>query len=217
MRKVATTTVVVLVVAALTFTLTQAFIGTKAQANSTTNFNITSTIYATPSGAYPAATCSGSLALLYPGVTRCVVFSVHNNLNVPITVQGITTVLDSGYSAPPAVCSGSNLTLPTFSGSFVVGGSSTANSRGVPILLKESSTNQDACKNFVFHFLYSGTAQYTDSTTTSLTSSPNPSTFGQLVTFTATATSGGAGTGTFSISWTGYSASGTLVQGQIIQ
>jgi hypothetical protein len=195
-RKVATVTVVTLIVAALSFLVAQAVIGTRAQGAplTTSNFTISSTIYTTHSGTYPAATCSGSPALLYPGVTRCVVFSVHNNLNVPITVQGITTVLDSGYSAPPAVCSGSNLTLPTLSGSFVVGGSSTANSRGVPILLKESGTNQDACKNFVFHFLYSGTAQYTDSTTTSLTSSLNPSTFGQLVTFTATVTATNAAT-----------------------
>lgn len=40
---------------------------------------------------------------------------------------------------------------------------------------------------------------------------------GSIVNFTATATAGGAGTGTFKISWTGYSASGTLVQGQIIK
>jgi hypothetical protein len=40
---------------------------------------------------------------------------------------------------------------------------------------------------------------------------------GAAVTFTATATAGGAGTGTFTIAWPGYSASGTLVQGQIIK
>jgi hypothetical protein len=40
---------------------------------------------------------------------------------------------------------------------------------------------------------------------------------GSSVNFTATATAGGPGTGTFKISWTGYSASGSLVQGQIIK
>jgi hypothetical protein len=40
---------------------------------------------------------------------------------------------------------------------------------------------------------------------------------GSTVKFTATATAGGAGTGAFTISWTGYSASGTLVQGQVIK
>jgi hypothetical protein len=40
---------------------------------------------------------------------------------------------------------------------------------------------------------------------------------GASVNFTATATAGGPGTGTFAISWPGYSASGTLVQGQIVK
>jgi hypothetical protein len=40
---------------------------------------------------------------------------------------------------------------------------------------------------------------------------------GSTVNFTATATGGGAATGAFAISWTGYTASGTLVQGQIIK
>jgi hypothetical protein len=38
---------------------------------------------------------------------------------------------------------------------------------------------------------------------------------GSSVTFTATATGGGPGAGVFTISWPGYSASGTLVQGQV--
>lgn len=40
---------------------------------------------------------------------------------------------------------------------------------------------------------------------------------GASVNFTATATQGGPGTGTFAISWPGYSASGTLVQGRIVK
>jgi hypothetical protein len=40
---------------------------------------------------------------------------------------------------------------------------------------------------------------------------------GSTVNFTATATAGGPGTGAFAISWPGYSASGTLVQGQIVK
>jgi hypothetical protein len=40
---------------------------------------------------------------------------------------------------------------------------------------------------------------------------------GAQVSFTATATAGSAGTGAFTISWPGYSASGTLVQGQIVK
>jgi hypothetical protein len=40
---------------------------------------------------------------------------------------------------------------------------------------------------------------------------------GSSVIFTATGTAGGAGTGAFSISWSGYSASGTLVHGLIVK
>jgi hypothetical protein len=40
---------------------------------------------------------------------------------------------------------------------------------------------------------------------------------GSSVIFNATGTAGGAGTGAFTISWPGYSASGTLVQGLIIK
>ncbi len=56
-----------------------------------------------------------------PGDARCVVFSVHNNLKAAISVQSMTTALDTtNYPAPPADCSGTNLVLPTFSGSFNV-------------------------------------------------------------------------------------------------
>jgi hypothetical protein len=40
---------------------------------------------------------------------------------------------------------------------------------------------------------------------------------GSTVNFTATATAGGPGAGAFAISWSGYSASGTLVQGQVVK
>jgi Ca2+-binding RTX toxin-like protein len=180
---------VALVAAALVFTVASGVTGPtktpKFILTSGTGFNITSTIYASPA-------CSGTPALLYPGITRCAVFSVHNSLTVPITVLTITTGLDGSYTAPPAICAGSNLTLPTFSGSFTVAGGASANSPGVPIALNDSGTNQDACENFTYHFVFSGTAQYTDATTTVLASSTNPSVSGHSVTFTATVTANNA-------------------------
>ena len=180
---------VALVAAALVFTVASGVTGPtktpKFILTSGTGFNITSTIYASPA-------CSGTPALLYPGITRCAVFSVHNSLTVPITVLTITTGLDGSYTAPPAICAGSNLTLPTFSGSFTVVGGGSANSPGVPIALNDSGTNQDACENFTYHFVFSGTAQYTDATTTVLASSTNPSVSGHSVTFTATVTANNA-------------------------
>ena len=123
------------------------------------------------------------------------VFSVHNNLTVPISVQSITSTLDTtDYPAPPAVCAGSYLTLPAYSGSFGVPGSGNATSPGVPIELMDGGTNQNACKTLTYHFTYSASAIYTDATTTTLASAPNASTSGQSVTFTATVTASNAST-----------------------
>ncbi len=159
---------------------------------SATGFTITSSIYST----YAPSGCSGTTpGLLYPGMTRCAVFSVHNNLNVPITVTSISMALtDFGL---PAVCVGSNLTIRAFSGSLTVpagGDANTLGVAGVPVSLNESQTNQDACKNLTYHFRYWGTALYADKTTTVLTSTPNPSTSGQSVTFTATVSANNAST-----------------------
>ena len=88
---------------------------------------------------------------------------------------------------PPAGCPTSNLNYgsTTFLGSLVVPASGT-NAVPVPISLRDTHTNQDSCENTTFNFVYTGTANYTDTTTTALTSSPNPSASGSLVTFTAT-------------------------------
>jgi hypothetical protein len=188
-KAVALASAAALVIAALVFTLASVVTGPtktpKFLLTSGTGFTITSAIYASPA-------CSGTPALLYPGITRCAVFSVHNSLTVPITALTITTGLDGSYPAPPAICAGSNLTLPNFSGSFTVAGGGSANSPGVPIALNDSGTNQDACENFTYHFVFSGTAQYTDATTTVLASSTNPSVSGHSVTFTATVTANNA-------------------------
>jgi large repetitive protein len=155
------------------------------------SFTITSTTYTTPSGTYPAASCSGTPALLSPGVADCVVFSVHNNLKATISVQSITTTLDTtNYPAPPADCSGTNLVLPTFSGSFNVTGGGNATSPGVPIELKDNGAPQTDCENYTYHLVYAGGANYTEvyGTSTGLVSSQNPSTAGESVTYTATVT-----------------------------
>ena len=141
----------------------------------TPGFTVTSQVYAAFSGASPSTSCVGTPALLYPGVVRCLVFSVHNNTRVPLLVQSIHTVLDSHFSPPPRVCSGPHLLLPDFTGALVVASDSTARSPGVPVVLRESGTNQDACENLRYHFTYSATAVYTDTTSTSLSVTPNPS------------------------------------------
>ena len=181
---------VALVVATLAFGVSSSVLGTKSVAQRL-GFDLTSgdSSFTITSSIYPSPSCSGSLALLYPGTPRSAVFTVQNLLNVPIMVQSITSALDTtDYPAPPADCMGTNLVLPTFTGFLNVPAGGDANSPGVPIELNDNGSPQDDCENYTYHFVYSGSADYTDSTTTSLGSSPNPSTSGQSVTFTATVT-----------------------------
>jgi hypothetical protein len=140
------------------------------------------------SAIYPSPKCAGSSALLYPGVTRCLVYTVKNDLDVPISVQHITAALDPHYSAPPSGCTAADLSLPSFSGWLQVSGNGSATSAGLPISLIDTKTNQDNCEHTVLHFVYEGTAVYTATTSTTLASSPDPSFSGQYVTFTATVT-----------------------------
>jgi hypothetical protein len=184
---------IALVVAALAFGVSSSVLGTRSAiaqhlgfdlSSGTSSFTITSTVY-------PFPACSGSTALLAPGVTRCMVFTVQNDLKASISVQSITTALDTtNYAAPPADCDGSNLELPTFSGSLNVPGGGSATSPGVPIELNNSGSSQDICKNYTYHFVYSGNANYSEvyGTSTGLASSQNPSSVGQSVTYTATVT-----------------------------
>ena len=152
--------------------------------SASSTFTITGSVYSSP-------TCSGAPALLYPGVTRCEVFSVTNSMTVPITVQTITTTLAS--TGLPAQCGLSNLTLPKFQAgvsgaAFVVLPGKTATSPGVPISLEDSHSSQNLCAGTTYQFSFSGTATYTDSTSTVLGASPSAPTYGQSVTFTGTVT-----------------------------
>jgi hypothetical protein len=205
-KSVVASSAIALVVAALVIGISSLVLGPRSASSQhlgfdltsgSSSFTITSTIYTTPSGAYPATTCSGTPALLSPGVTRCLVFSVHNNLSVPITVLSITSALDTtNYPAPPSDCTGTNLTLPTYSGSFDVPAGGDTDSPGVPVELNDNDSGQNDCQNIAYHFVYTGSADYTDSTTTDLTSAPNPSTSADSVTFTATVSAGNPSTDT---------------------
>ena len=190
-KSVMATSAIALVVAALVIGASHLAVGPRTASPQHIGYELTSSpsTFTITSNVYPSPACSGSTVSLYPGTTRCVVFSVQNLLNVPITVQNITTTLDGSFPAPPTQCAPPTyFTLPRFSGSTTVGANATVNLPGVPIELLESGSDQSACENFQYHFVYTGGAQYTDSTTTSLTSSPNLSTSGQSVTFTATVT-----------------------------
>jgi hypothetical protein len=180
---------IALVVAALIVGFAPFVLGHRASAtqqfgaelsSSTSTFTVTSAIY-------PSPACTGSPALLYPGVARCAVFTVQNTLNVPITVQTVTAALDPAAPALPAQCSPPTaFTLPSFSGTVAVPAGASTNLAGVPIELKDNGADQSACENLQYHFVYSGTAQFTDSTATVLTSSAAAAGSGQPVTLSAT-------------------------------
>jgi Ca2+-binding RTX toxin-like protein len=199
-KSVMASSAIALLVAALVMGISSLVLGSKSASSEhlgfgltsgSSSFTITGTAYTTPSGAYPAATCSGTPAPLSPDVTRCVVFSVHDNLKANITVTGITTALDTtNYPAPPADCTGTNLVLPNFSGSLNVTGGGDATTPGEPMELKNDGAPQNDCKNLTYHFVYSGSASYAEiyGTSTGVASSSSPSTAGQSVTYTATVT-----------------------------
>jgi len=146
-----------------------------------TGFVITSNIYPSPG-------CSGSTPLLFPGVTDCAIFRVQNNLSVPISVQNLAMAVNS----VPVGCPASDFSLPTFGGTLTVPAGGTASTSGLPISLIDTGTNQDGCQDVTVGFTYSGNAQYTDTTSTALTSSPAAPTSGQPVTLSATVTGSNA-------------------------
>jgi hypothetical protein len=156
---------------------------------STTSFSITSTISSSSTSQVPA--------LLYPGVQRYLWYDVANPLTVPLTV----TSLSISAVTTPSGCALSNLDYAntTFTGSLLVpqkvGAVDGTNAVAVPISLYNFNFSQnnpasttENCADKTFTFTFKGTAQYTDTTTTVLTSSPDPSSSGQSVTFTANVT-----------------------------
>ncbi len=123
---------IALVVAALVIGVSSFVLGPRSASPAHPGFDLTSggSSFTITSNIYSSPACSGSTASLYPGTPRCAVFTVQNLLNVPITVESITTALDTtNYPAPPpSDCAGSNFVLPTFAGSLTVAAGGTANS-----------------------------------------------------------------------------------------
>jgi hypothetical protein len=155
-----------------------------ASAVPSTDFTIASTISSSPT--------SQSAALLYPGVQRYLWYTVTNSLSVPITVTSLSI---SAVTAPSG-CATTNLNYSgtTFSGSLVVPASGT-NTVSEPISLLNLNTSQnnassptENCASKSFTFTFTGSAEYTDVTSSVLGSSPNPSTASQAITLTDTVT-----------------------------
>ena len=183
-KSVMASSAIALVVAALTFGVASAVLRPAASpfsATPGTAFTVSSAIYASPS-------CSGPTVPLYPGATDCAVLTIRNNLSVPMTVLSLSTTV----SSPPAGCPASDFDLPTFSGSLPIPANGAVSTSGLPISLIDTHTNEDACEGLTVGFTYTGSAQYTDSTSTVLTASPSAPTSSQPTTLSATVTGNNA-------------------------
>lgn len=95
-------------------------------------------------------------AVLYPGVPRCLVYTVHNPYSAPIAVN----TLGIGAVSAPSLCATDNLDLSaaSYSGSFTVPAGGSVQSPAMRITLRDTRVNQDSCKAVTFAFTASGTA-----------------------------------------------------------
>lgn len=102
-------------------------------------------------------TCTSS-ALLYPGVPRCLTYTVTNPNEFPIEVTqlGIARVTSSA----PSSCPSQNLDLgkSRFSGSLTVPATATR-ATSVPIKMLDEG-NQNRCRGAVFSFTYNVALTY---------------------------------------------------------
>ena len=124
------------------------------------SFSITSKLY--------AHTCTNTAtAKLYPGEARCLAVRVHDPLSVGIHVTSLSAKVTP--STPfAAVCKPTWLAIGTLPHTFTV----TADGTHIvtaTIELRTTGTNQDSCEGGTFHLAYSGSATFTDTTTTALT------------------------------------------------
>lgn len=150
-------------------------------------FKVTGTVEKT----YSSGTCTGGVASLFPGTPSCLLYTLTDPLDVPITVTSVTAAV-TGFTPAQTTpelpaCALSWVTITPFSGSVGVPAGSTRKV-GVPIELTTTGTTQSNCEGGVFHFTFHASATFTDASKTLLTGSPNPATPGATVRFTAKVT-----------------------------
>ena len=189
-KSVMATSAIALVVAALVMGAAHFVLGARPDSAQRLGFNLTAeaSTFTITSNTYGEPACAGSTALLYPGTSRCMVFTVKNNLTAPIIVQD----LSASVTSSPAGCPASDFSLPVFKGDVTVPARGTAVTAGLPISLRDNGSNQDACQGGTISFAYTGSAQFTDATSTVLTSTPAAPTAGQPTTLRATVTGANA-------------------------
>src|SRR4051794_7783084 len=172
-----------------------------------------------PTGAAPTAAYSitGTTEPLQPGVTTHLTLTVSNPQTTRLYLTSVAAKIDSATlpngSPAPAECAGYlDPRLPhtwtSWDGPQSVAPASDSSHPGTATLVvalsfADTNTNQDACQGVTYNFKYSGSAYYTDPTSTGLVTSPNPANAGAPVTMKATVTStysGASPTGTVTFS-----------------
>lgn len=115
-------------------------------------FTISSAVTALPDCRAPA--------VLFPGVERCLRYTVHNDSSAAITVTSITI---ADVQAPPG-CDHTNLDLAEseFTGALTVAAGAAALSPPLRIELLETGVNQDGCQGATFAFTFQGVATADD-------------------------------------------------------
>lgn len=115
-----------------------------------TSFTISSTVTSLPA-------CRSS-ALFYPGVPRCLTYTVTNPNAYLIKITRLS--LDRVVSSAASTCPASNLDLrkTNFSGALTVPATG-AKATSVPINMRNQG-NQDRCRGAVFRFTYTVTLLY---------------------------------------------------------
>ncbi len=174
MLKAVALLVVGVVFAAASFVVSSLFVGHRPAfaLSAGKSFTVTSAVDKT----YPSCTASTTPAQLFPGRTQCLAVTVHNPLSVAIDVTALSMTVASFTPAPTdhdtPSCQTTMLTAPTtLTHAFVVTAGAT-HTIDEPIGLKTTThTTEDACENGTFKVTFSGSATYTDTTTTSLSAS----------------------------------------------
>jgi hypothetical protein len=204
---------IALVVAALAFGVSSSVLGPKsASSPRQVGFSLTaSSCPANPLVPPNFSVCGPAVGhgpVLDPGAPPSTLpLTFYNPLSVSISVYSLTVAFTNSF---PTNCASSALrvngngvsgsppsvTLSFPSGSYInVPGGSVSTPGTMPYnatLALADSGNQNACQSLALTMSYTAQAQYIDGTTTTLTSTPNPSTSGQSVTFTANVTADNA-------------------------
>ena len=153
---------------------------------------------------------AGDVTGLYPGANLPLSLTITNPQPVPITIQTLSV---SSITGGTSACPTSDLSATAVTGlPFTVGSGVTQTGPG-SLHVHLAGATGNSCQGFAWTFNYGGTASYSQaSTTTSLTTAPNPSLFGAPVTLTATVAAGpGFGTPTGTVSFYEGSPSGSHV------